>query len=104
MIKSKTTSAAARPPPVPKKPSIFSDDSDDQKSESKTNQPSEKKNISLMAPYQVPPKSVISKPQDELDPSIYAYDEFYDEMKQTEKIKKGLNVDKDRKACEIFFS
>ena len=103
MIKSKTTSAAARPPPVPKKPSIFNDDSDDQKSESKTNQPSEKKNISLMAPYQVPPKSVISKPQDELDPSIYAYDEFYDEMKQTEKIKKGLNVDKDRKACEIFF-
>jgi hypothetical protein len=102
MIKSKTASAAARPPPVPKKPSIFGDDNDDQKSESKTNQPSERKSIPLMAPYQVTRKSVISKPQDELDPSIYAYDEFYDEMKQTEKIKKGLNVDQDRKACETF--
>lgn len=104
MIKSKTVGLGTKvpPPPVPKKPSIFNDDTDNEP-EGKTNQLNQKKSISLMAPYQVLSNSSTSNTQDELDPSIYAYDEVYDEMKKAESVKKSRSVDQDNKVSDTLF-
>lgn len=110
MIKSKP-SAARQPPPVPKKLNVFGENKDGDDSSSFLGKSTSNKldsrqnmNIQLMAHGLQSQRQIERsiKDAEEVDPSVFAYDEVYDTMKESKERAKRKDQD-DKKVSTMIF-